>query len=749
MEIDDIINLLSNSITLSTNDSFHIAGLCSIYLDSIPNEDDGRRIIINVLDNWKKIPIETHELWTDLIEIAGFYPYLEKDKDKLRLSSTSSLLRKEYHSSKNLKGKYFQEEQKKILDLLNKKKNLVVSAPTSFGKSLLIEEIVASKKFKNIVIIQPTLALLDETRKKLNKYSDNYKIIVRTSQECSDELGNLFLLTAERVHEYGEFPKIDFLVVDEFYKLSSQRGDTRADVLNNAFYRLYKKFRCQFYLLGPNIDNISPGFEKKYNAIFYKTNYSLVDCFVEDITDDKGNFIKNESEREKALFKLLESKINEQTIIYCSSPDRAMKIANKFNNHLLENKIKILKNNLPIIEWISENISRRWTFSSILKKRIGIHVGSLPKHITTSIIDYFNSNELSYLFCTTTIIEGVNTSAKNIVFYDKKKGADVPIDYFDYSNIKGRSGRLMIHYTGIMYNFNPIPQKNNLIIDIPFHQQNPINPEVLINIDDDDVIDRESSDFKFINSFTIEEKNLFKQNSITIQGQKELYDYLDKNIYKAYKYLNWTDFPTYEQLNFVIKLCWDYIKSSKEKITPVYSSKQLCKFTYDYVLNKQKLKDIIIKKYKEHKTSYTSVKNNEPPEWMKKHTINFYRNTTLKELREKSIIESFKLKKNCFEFKLPKWLKTIHSIQEYVCKKYNLKPGNYLHYSSLIENEFIPDNLAILTEYAIPISAIRKLGDFIPDDIEEDKILDYIKSKKILSKANLIDYEKEKVKINL
>jgi replicative superfamily II helicase len=43
---------------------------------------------------------------------------------------------------------------------------LSASAPTSFGKSLLIEEIVASKKYKNIIIIQPTLALLDETRKK-------------------------------------------------------------------------------------------------------------------------------------------------------------------------------------------------------------------------------------------------------------------------------------------------------------------------------------------------------------------------------------------------------------------------------------------------------------------------------------------------------------------------------------------------------------------------------------------------------
>lgn len=158
------------------------------------------------------MPPETNELWTDLVESAGFYPYLEKEKNKLALTSTASLIRKEAHKSKNLENCYFHEEQKIINEILNAKKNLIVSAPTSFGKSLLIQEIVASKRYHNIVVIQPTLALIDETRKKLRKYSDDYKIIVRTSQNYSEEKGNLFLLTAERVMEYPELPKIDFFI---------------------------------------------------------------------------------------------------------------------------------------------------------------------------------------------------------------------------------------------------------------------------------------------------------------------------------------------------------------------------------------------------------------------------------------------------------------------------------------------------------------------------------------------------------
>ncbi|UZJ66622.1 hypothetical protein OKW96_20500 [Sphingobacterium sp. KU25419] len=136
----------------------------------------------------------------------------------------------------------------------------MVSAPTSFGKSLLIEEFIASKKFKNVIIIQPTLALLDETRKKLKKYHADYSIIVRTSQGPSSDKGNIFLFTAERVNEYRDFPHIDFLVIDEFYKLSAKRDDERSDSLNNAFNYILKSFKSKFYLLGPNIDNISPGF---------------------------------------------------------------------------------------------------------------------------------------------------------------------------------------------------------------------------------------------------------------------------------------------------------------------------------------------------------------------------------------------------------------------------------------------------------------------------------------------------------
>lgn len=209
-EVKEIIKNITTQKELNITHSFDIAKKVGILLRDKNNEIFGREILIHALDNWNKINKETIEMWTDLVESAGFYPYLEKNKESMRFNNTPGKIRKEYCGSVNLKSQYFHIEQKQLEEILVKKKNLIVSAPTSFGKSMLIEEVVASMIYNNIVVIQPTLALLDETRKKLKKYNNNYKIILRTSQNPSMEKRNIFLLTAERVMEYKHFGRYPF-----------------------------------------------------------------------------------------------------------------------------------------------------------------------------------------------------------------------------------------------------------------------------------------------------------------------------------------------------------------------------------------------------------------------------------------------------------------------------------------------------------------------------------------------------------
>lgn len=210
-KVQDAIIYITETKNIDYEHSFSLSQLCSSLLRSRENNKYGRDIIIRILDAWKKVDKNTYSIWNDLTAAAGLYPYVDPKQ-----LSQSSLLCYEYHKSPHLDNIYLHEEQQHLSIELQSKRSLVVSAPTSFGKSLLIEEVIASKLYEQIVIIQPTLALLDETRKKLLKYKNWYKIIVSTSQEPTKEKGNIFLFTGERVVEYNQFPEIEFFVIDEF-----------------------------------------------------------------------------------------------------------------------------------------------------------------------------------------------------------------------------------------------------------------------------------------------------------------------------------------------------------------------------------------------------------------------------------------------------------------------------------------------------------------------------------------------------
>lgn len=727
--IQEIIEDLETSEALSFDKSFEYAQNCSILLKS--NEEEGRKIVINALNNWDKINERTHDIWVDLVESSGFYPYLQKNNSILKLNNLPGEIRKELHISYHLPFTYFHDEQFELLKLLISEKNVIVSAPTSFGKSLLFVEIIASKRYRNLIIIQPTLALLDETRIKLIKYKNIYKLIVRTTQEPSSEKGNVFLFTAERVNEYKLFPPIDFLVVDEFYKLSGKRDDERSSSLNNAFHYILKTFSPKFYLLGPNIDDISDGFAETYNAVFFKSNYSLVDSRqIDTYKKYNGKFgIKGEKARfkEEVLFDLLLELVEEQTIIYCSSPTRVRNLSKKFTNYLINLNLKETQEDYPLITWIEEYVTKDWSVLNNLIYNIGIHDGALQKHITTSIIDYFNNGQLKYLFCTSTIIEGVNTSAKNIIYFDAKKGPK-DIDFFDYSNIKGRAGRMMVHFVGKIYNFNPPPEREQIVIDIPFFQQNPIKDEVLIQLDKEEVLNRESEQYKSIEEIPTIEREIIKSNGVNVHGQKSIFDILRKDIASKYELICWNR-PNYQQLGYIIGLAWDNLIIKGESIQPM-TKKMLINNIFNYSLH-QNIYYLVRSNYEFHRKLKKNIKISDS------------------NLLDKAIQETFQTMKHWFQYKVPKWLSVINEIQRFVCAENGLRAGNYILYANRIENDFLRENLAILAEYGIPSSAIRKLEKQIPEDLDQDDVLDYIRDKRLNESKDLLEYEKNKLDNNI
>jgi len=58
-------------------------------------------------------------------------------------------------------------EQMAALNVLLSGQNLILSAPTSFGKSILVDALLLDRRYRRVAIVLPTIALLDEFRRRL------------------------------------------------------------------------------------------------------------------------------------------------------------------------------------------------------------------------------------------------------------------------------------------------------------------------------------------------------------------------------------------------------------------------------------------------------------------------------------------------------------------------------------------------------------------------------------------------------
>ena len=527
-------------------------------VSSIVDSSEGRAILIHILDIWPYVNNDAKQIWLHLFERAGFYPYyvekLNSGDNKIE-PSLQSQIRTSFFKSDYLEGVYFHEQQKEIEQSISEGKNIAVSAPTSFGKSLLIEEIVARKTFNNILIVQPTLALIDETRRKMKKYSDYYNLVVNTRQEPQEK--NIFILTAERVLEFPDLPSIDFFVIDEFYKISNRRNDTRIDALNVSLMRIMNK-KPQAMFLTPTVDSISEKFREKFDVYFFKTDYALVNTNLIEVRNRKGNPFTGNSKKEQ-LFNLLHIQ-SEPSIVYVKSPNEAYKLANEYLNWLGNHEN--ITEQFSVFEWMDKNISPNWQLKRLLQNGIGAHNGALPRHIVTSEIDLFNEGKLKIMFATVSLIEGVNTVAKNMIIYSQNKGSN-SIDFFDFANIRGRAGRMGYYFTGNVYIFNEEPEIEQFVIDIPCIDQDEVSDEILVNIPDKDIVDKERKDSLF-SEIPNDLQDIIKNNLMFVKGQNQLYSFINKN-YTKLDFLKWQSIPTYDQLWKTLFLGYNFLESNSSK----------------------------------------------------------------------------------------------------------------------------------------------------------------------------------------
>ena len=449
-----MLNIIKTS---SMND--HIFKTCSrinnLLVDS--KEKEAREELIKLLDYHETQQIEYTPIVNHLIRETGLYPYMRTDTANWVDKFVYEVFKV---NTGDKEEKTLHREQSLLLKKLIEGKNIAVSAPTSFGKSFVIDAFIMLKNPSNVVIIVPTIELTDETRRRLyKKFASKYKIITTPEVELSEK--NIFIFPQERAISYIEkISSIDILIIDEFYKAGIAFDKDRAPILLKAILELGKKAK-QKYFLAPNIseikDNpITDGME--FIPLDFHTVFSAVYETYKEIDAPTDDF------KAQKMLEVLRNKTT-KSLIYAGTLSNIDIITNILKDNIQEKQNELLNS---FSDWLKINYNQHYILADIVKKGIGIHNGKLHRSLSQIQVKLFEEEKgLENIVSTSSIIEGVNTSAENVIIWANKNG-NAGLNNFTYKNIIGRGGRMFKHFIGKIYLLESPPQQEATQLKLEF-----------------------------------------------------------------------------------------------------------------------------------------------------------------------------------------------------------------------------------------------------------------------------------------
>lgn len=320
-----------------------------------------------------------------------------------------------------------------------------------------------------------------------------------------------------------------------------------------------------------------------------------------------------------------------------------------------------------------------------------------------------------FLICTSTLIEGVNTKAKNIIIFDntlfKKK-----LDYFTFNNICGRSGRMFEHFVGKVFLFHDPPARDLPQVDFPvFTQGSDVPSELLIQLSDEDVHDnvRERVD-DLITQTYLPIDIIRKNTSIDPEAQIDLARHLERSPQEHWPYLSWASYPTKAQLDYACTLVWEFLVPNKQRRGGVSSGVQL-----SFKLRRlSQVRDSRALVLEELANDFKPPSPNEAVE----NVLEFERTWAT------------------FEF--PRYIMALSRIQEHVFGSIGLQPGDYSFYSMQVESLFRTPVLISLDEYGVPLQVAEKIGEELGIEDDLDSALAYLKRVDV-TKFRLSPFERD------
>lgn len=365
-------------------------------------------------------------------------------------------------------------------------RRLAVAAPTSAGKSFVLQNFIAAWMEASgphtIVYIVPTRALIAQVSADMRKLlgddgrrSEEIQVItvpLETGQPLPTRA--VYVLTQERLRMMlGAHPEFSaqVIIVDEAHSVSDgARGILLQWTVDDL---LQRRPMAQLLFASPRIQNLDV-FGRMFNLTDIETMPSgdptvAQNFLVAEFEDaDAGNLMIRYVESNRSLTEVgrvelgrrsvtrIEKLVNlalnlgrgASNIVYANGAGDAEHIA-------LEIAKQLDRPSTPrrqaLAQLAAETVHWSYALVPCAKKGVAFHYSNMPTQIRTAVEEAVARGDIDYLVCTTTLLQGVNLPAKNLFLCRPEKGDHVALESVDFWNLVGRAGRLMKEFQGNIF----------------------------------------------------------------------------------------------------------------------------------------------------------------------------------------------------------------------------------------------------------------------------------------------------------
>jgi replicative superfamily II helicase len=127
-------------------------------------------------------------------------------------------------------------------------------------------------------------------------------------------------------------------------------------------------------------------------------------------------------------------------------------------------------------DYVVETIHPQYALAATLQSGIAYHHGKMPQHARVAVEQAFGCGDVHVLVCTTTLMQGVNLPAKNLIarnpdLFVRGGARTASLTAYEFGNLRGRAGRLLRDFVGraIVLDETAFDQGN---LDLDFPEKN-------------------------------------------------------------------------------------------------------------------------------------------------------------------------------------------------------------------------------------------------------------------------------------